>query len=173
MFSLTEWIYQFSIYAFAAAAIYVALCDWQGYRIPNRALMCLLALWPIYLLTAPQAGFWWQNILLAGAILGLGMLAWQRGWIGAGDVKFLSAAALWIPPQAHNVFWLTTGIAGGVLCIALLAGRLLLRQKRTAIAGNTQRLSHLRAPLSGQFAPYGVAIACGCMVLACHLLLIA
>lgn len=165
---MPEWLYPLCVYIFAAVAIYAALCDWQSYRIPNHGLLVLLAVWPVYALSAPAGLIQWENLASAAAILGFGMLLWQRGWIGAGDVKFLSVVMLWVPMTAMADFWFAFGSCGALLCLGLL----LARRKRlpeTVPSG----LSHLRAPLTGQFAPYGVAIAAGCMAVVFELLVLA
>jgi len=96
--------------------------------------------------------FWWLSDLslwpdvairigVAAAVFALFAAAFALGQMGGGDVKLVSAVALWLPPQAVLVLLVLMSIAGGVLTLVMLA---------------RHRLTRSTATLE---IPYGVAIA--------------
>ncbi|WP_027444248.1 prepilin peptidase [Erythrobacter cryptus] len=94
-----------------------------------------LALWPD---VALQLG-----VALAAFAVFAGLFALRM--MGGGDVKLLTALALWVPPYQFVQLLLVMAIAGGVLTIVMGAWHVARRQKhRLAI-------------------PYGVAISFGAL----------
>lgn len=87
-----------------------------------------------------------------------------RGLLGGGDVKLASAVALALPPAALWDFIFAATLAGGVLGLAYLAGPV-LAPRLPVIAGAPlpRRLLAIEAwrLRRGGPLPYGVAIACG------------
>lgn len=95
------------------------------------------------------------------------------GGMGAGDLKLVAALGAWLGPS--NTLWLVlyTGVAGGVLAIAVALARGYLRQ---ALSNLWLLLAHWRVAgvrpltemtLAGGTGPrlaYGVAIMAGTMV---------
>jgi prepilin peptidase CpaA len=80
--------------------------------------------------------------------------------LGGGDVKLLTAAALWVGMKGLLPLIVWVGLAGGVLVLILL----LLRQNLLFIvAWASPRVpkSLPRALTTGEKVPYGVAIAAG------------
>ncbi|HWH18636.1 MAG TPA: prepilin peptidase [Allosphingosinicella sp.] len=87
---------------------------------------------------------WPDMALQVGVAFGLFLLfalLFQVGAMGGGDVKMITALALWLPAGAVLNLVIIMSIAGGVLTLAMLAGR---------------RLKKSEAPIE---VPYGVAIA--------------
>jgi prepilin peptidase CpaA len=129
------------------ALMLLAACwfDLRSRTIPNE--LCLA----VALLAIP---FWWATGLaiwpdaalqvgVAALVFGLFAAAFAIGAMGGGDVKLVSAVALWLPWPAVLVLLVIMSLAGGVLTIALaIRHRLARRQTRLEI-------------------PYGVAIAFG------------
>lgn len=128
--------------ALAIALLAAAFTDLRSRQISNK-LNAGIAL------GAPL--FWWASGLGAGDI------AWQLGiaaislvvfagmfalrWMGGGDVKLLTALALWVKPAIFLNLILAMALIGGVLTLAFGAWHIARRQRdRLAI-------------------PYGVAIA--------------
>jgi len=81
------------------------------------------------------------------------------GWIGGGDGKLFAVCALWLGWPAALPFMLYTGLAGGLLTVAILtlrSGWLAL-----AVAGGPAWIRKLGT--TGGDLPYGVAIAVGAL----------
>jgi prepilin peptidase CpaA len=103
--------------------------------------------------------------ILAGAIVfALAALAWQRGWMGGGDVKLLAAAAILVPPLQSLRLVLFMALAGGLLGLVYLVLSYVVpppsvarpRWRVARIMRVEQRRVRRRASI-----PYGVAIAAG------------
>ena len=98
--------------------------------------------------------FWWASGLslwpgvaiqfgIAAATLVVLAVLFAMRAMGGGDVKLLTALALWIPPAQYLNLLLVMALVGGVLTIVVGSWHIARRQRdRIAI-------------------PYGVAIACG------------
>ena len=137
----------------AIALLAAGLSDLAQRRIGNR-LNAAIAL------SAPL--FWWASglSLVATATqlaLGLGVFAalaalFAAGAVGGGDVKLLSALALWIKPLWFVQLLVVMALAGGVLSVLCLVWR---GRKGSGPRG----------------VPYGIAIALGGLwVLVCDYL---
>lgn len=146
----------------------VAWTDVRERRIANRACLAIVALWPVYLAVAAGAVRPVASIQVALAVLAVGALLWGRGWLGGGDVKLLAAVALWAGPSHVLTFLLVTGLAGGVLAVAILWhaqwGLAFLAPLQVAAARlrlPVPALGSLVAATATPTLPYGVAIALG------------
>lgn len=133
--------------ALAIALLFAAFTDIRSRHISNKLNAGIALCAPL---------FWWATGL------GLGDIAWQLGvalatlvitagffamrWMGGGDVKLLTALALWVPPLIFLNLVLAMAIIGGVLTVAFGAWHIARRQRdRLAI-------------------PYGVAIAAAALL---------
>lgn len=131
--------------ALAIALLYAAFTDMRSRTISNRLNLAIAAGAPVFWL-ASGLSLWpevvWQLGIaaLAFAILA-GLFALRM--MGGGDVKLLTALALWIEPFAFMQLLLVMAIAGGVLTVVMGGIHVMRRQK--------ERLA----------IPYGVAIAVG------------
>lgn len=76
-----------------ALAIWVAWSDMKSMRIPNAAVLAMVAVWA--LLGVPALGMqgWIWGWAVLGIVLVAGFVANQAGLIGAGDAKFAAAMA--------------------------------------------------------------------------------
>jgi prepilin peptidase CpaA len=152
----------------AAGAVLLAAAaqDFLDYLIPNRLVLALVSLYPIYILASGNTVDWLGGFLVGLATLAAGLLLFGFRLIGGGDAKLLAATALWAGPSLLLPFLLLTAFSGGVLAMMVIAtGRLtvffpvLLRifPQQTIVLGQ-QKLA------------YGVAIAAGGLfVLSRHL----
>ncbi len=170
------WLYDATIYAFSGLALYAAISDWRHFRIPNIISLYLILLWPVHLFAKSDITGWHISLIAAVILLLLGLVAFNKGMLGGGDVKFLSTATLWVPPPFIGSFLMITAIAGGVLCTILIGCKIFLkfRGKFAASKAETQGNTSLQpntTPVLLQAAPYGIAIACGCLATAYQLLI--
>jgi prepilin peptidase CpaA len=133
--------------ALAIALLVAAFTDLRNRQISNK-LNAVIAL------GAPL--FWWASGLsltdvawqLGIALLSLAILAgfFAMRWMGGGDVKLLTALALWVKPAMFLNLVIAMALIGGVLTLAFGAWHIARRQRdRLAI-------------------PYGVAIACAALL---------
>lgn len=131
--------------ALAIALLYAAFSDMRSRMISNRLNVAIAAGAPL---------FWWASGMslwpdvvwqLGIAALAFAILAglFALRMMGGGDVKLLTALALWIEPFAFMQLLLVMALAGGVLTVVMVAVHVMRRQK--------ERLA----------IPYGVAIAFG------------
>jgi prepilin peptidase CpaA len=141
---------------FAGLLIYAACCDIASLTIPNWASIALAAIFPAaalaHGLALTEIGL---HLLFGVAVLAVGFFLFAANIIGGGDAKLLAATAVWAGFPAFPTFILSTAIAGGVLALALLAARALLKQAET----QPPFVNRLLKPRGG--VPYGVAIMAG------------
>ena len=131
--------------ALAIALLYAAFTDIRSRTIANWLNLSIAAIAPV---------FWWASglafwpdvaiqigVAVAAFAVFAGMFA--LGMMGGGDVKLLTALALWIEPNAFLQLLLVMAIAGGLLTIVMGAVHVMRKRK--------EKLA----------IPYGVAIAIG------------
>ncbi|KEO90353.1 peptidase [Erythrobacter longus] len=131
--------------ALAIALLYAAFTDIRSRTISNWLNLSIAAVAPV---------FWWASglslwpdvaiqlgVAVAAFAVFAGMFAF--GMMGGGDVKLLTALALWIEPTAFLQLLLVMALAGGALTIVMAIVHAMRQQK--------EKLA----------IPYGVAIAIG------------
>lgn len=142
---LTTYIHYVLLAGLAIALLFAAFTDIRSRQISNRLNLAIA-------LAAPL--FWWASGLslwpgvafqlgIALAAFALFAAMFAAGLMGGGDVKLLTALALWIEPTAFLQLLIVMALAGGALTVVMGAIHFLRRQK--------ERLA----------IPYGVAIAFG------------
>ena len=82
--------------ALVAILFYVALTDFQTFKIHNNVVLLLLVLYAPFALVARTPFEVLSNLLLATIIFAVLLWLYVRGVIGGGDVKFVTVACLWI-----------------------------------------------------------------------------
>jgi prepilin peptidase CpaA len=86
--------------------------------------------------------------------LAVGFVMFARGWLGGGDAKLMSAAALWLGFESMPLFLLWTAMLGGILAFMLLVYRRTLPPVWLVRHPWAMRLHN---PKEG--IPYGIALA--------------
>lgn len=139
----------------AIALLAAAAGDLAHRKIGNRLNAAIALAAPLY---------WWASGLSVVAIgwqLGLGLCVFvllaalfAAGAMGGGDVKLLSALALWIRPMWYVQLLMAMALCGGGLCAVLLVFRA-VRGKRPSSNPHSNPHSNPRG------VPYGIAIALG------------
>ena len=146
--------------------------DVRWRRIPNALVLTLALTGLAYSVWIDP---WFPGLGRAAGGLALGFAIWivffVIGAIGAGDVKLFAAAGTWLGPAATWRAALVAAALGGVLAVAML-----LRERRTRagfervlLSVSTRSLSVLSPePTASQTRqlPYGVALACGALIVA-------
>jgi prepilin peptidase CpaA len=155
---LIDWL---AIFAFLAALIAAAMSDVATFLIPNRYAAAIGAAFLVYAVGKPLP-LWLHGIAAAALLLAVGVLLFDRGVLGGGDVKLMTAIALWSGFDELPLLLLVTGLAGGVLALAHLSPLHRLMPARSGGAAEGEDLrSRLRRPV-----PFGVAIALGGITIA-------
>ncbi len=149
--------------ALAIALLVAAATDWRRRQIDNWLNLGIALAAPVYWLAKglPLWDGWGHPSIVLQIGVGIAAFAvfaafFALKWMGGGDVKLLTALALWIEPEWFLRLLMMMALVGGVLTIVLGAWHIARRQKdRLAI-------------------PYGVAIAiAGLWVLGTHSLPVA
>lgn len=154
-------LHSLALSLFTAVMAVAAFEDFRRLMIPNLLPLLLCAAWPLYIAAAGSPlgtiGGAVGAVGVALAVFLVGAVLFARGWLGGGDVKLLSAAALWAgAPQTIGLL-ATTAILGGVLALVLLTplGRGIAAVGRARLGAPPLA----EAPASPVPVPYGVAIA--------------
>lgn len=152
---LSEYVHYGLLIALAIALLFAAFTDMRWRKIDNWLNAGIV-------LGAPF--FWWASgmalwpdvgIQLGVALASFAILAvmFNFGMMGGGDVKLLTALALWIQPNWFVELIIIMALLGGALTIVMAAWHIMRRQR--------ERLA----------IPYGVAIsAAGLWIIGIHYL---
>lgn len=144
------------VITFVVLATVGGVRDVASFTIPNWISLGILAAFAVAVMagyTAPAnlPG----HVGAAAVVFASGLVLFHFTVFGGGDVKLMSAAALWSGFSGLADLVLLIACFGGLLSLALLAGRLLPARVMRAHAG-------LERLVSGRHGiPYGVAIAAG------------
>jgi len=151
--------------------------DVRSRTIPNVVPVGLVALFGIHAAILSPLGALPGHLVGAAAVFVPGFLLWTRGFVGGGDVKLLSALALWAGLPDLAGFLLITAVAGGVLALLMALRTHWLLSLAIAVPGlggivssltssglsvpNRQTEANDAPETERPTIPYGVAIAAG------------
>lgn len=131
------------VVALAIALLVAAATDWRRRQIDNWLNAAIALAAPVWWYASGLS--LWPGVALQLAV-GFGAFAvfaamFAMKWMGGGDVKLLTALALWIEPYPFMQLLLVMAVVGGILTLGMGMWHIARRQRdRLAI-------------------PYGVAIA--------------
>jgi len=148
----------FLILCFLMLLAWAACSDAIEFTIPNLASVGLALLYPIHVLVSPIPVAWVWASLIATAIFIPSLALFASGSFGGGDVKLLSAAALWAGPKLILPMLLVMGLAGGVLALVVWAAHRMRRHRVITYGDVSLTGAAYPSPIR---LPYGVAIATG------------
>jgi prepilin peptidase CpaA len=140
--------------ALSGVLAWAAISDFRSRRIPNHAVLSVLALFVPWTLASGGIGL--ASALMAGVVafaVGYGLYAFKA--VGAGDAKLFAALALFTGLAHLPAFALATVWTGGLMAIGALVAR-----PRRALA----MLSLRGQRDDGRGIPFGVAIGVGGVV---------
>jgi prepilin peptidase CpaA len=172
----TTAIFVVALTIFTALLLWAAVSDYRRYIIPNQVSLGALALFPVYVMSAPEPVAWVFALVMAAVFFVVGFAMYLLRAMGAGDAKLLPVVMLWVGPKDFSAFMIV--LLGGSLVLAGVIGvRTALDQmrasEREAATGGTavavsalarfgRLLAELRhVPFLKIQVPYGVAIAAG------------
>lgn len=148
---------------FLSAMLYAAQRDLRTLTIPNGLVVALFVGWGLF---APAAGLGPRDMTLsigAAAMVFFATVAlYAMGWMGGGDSKLMTVAALWIGAGQVVPFVMATLIAGGIIALALVTVRLVPRPVPRGRGLDRTLLARVM-PLARSQTPYGLAILLGAM----------
>ncbi|HEY1095697.1 MAG TPA: prepilin peptidase [Alphaproteobacteria bacterium] len=135
--------------------------DWRRMQIPNEHSLVLLLIFPLAAYSEACVTLI-PGLIAGGLTLFVGLLLYIARVMGGGDVKFMSAMALYMGLEVGLRYVLTMLLAGGIL--ALLALYLRRHPERIpAIMPPESWLGRLRQD-RGAPLPYGLAIGFAAIV---------
>jgi len=150
----------------AAAVVIFAIVAYQDVRtrrIPNALSLAIAALGLARIALASElidAGYTLAAVVIIFAIT---LALFQRGAIGGGDAKILTAAALLIGYRELLSFLFLMSLCGGALALATLAAErldlCLGRFRREAHVSSTGQNEGGRSAPEASTVPYGLAVA--------------
>ena len=147
-----------------AILICAALHDFAVRTVPNLYSVMLFGLGAALRLI--EGGFTFLEWGLAASciIFALTFIFWRLGWMGGGDVKLLTGAAMFVAPIVVPLMVAGTALAGGVLALVFVAGRRLAPRPasgpRSGIISRLMKCEQWRMHKGGPL-PYAAAIAVG------------
>lgn len=144
------WLLLLFIFLLVAAAAEDA---WR-LRISNlTGLLILVAAITAAILAGPRLTLW-QNAATFAILLALGTPIFAAGKLGGGDVKLIAACGAWFDLRSGTTMLINVLLAGGILALVVLTTRAFKR-----------RADDRRDTKTSAGIPYGVAIACGTLLM--------
>ncbi len=145
---------------FGALMLLAAISDATRFVIPNAVVVGVMALFCGAAVMLPFEVRWELHLGALGAVLAVGLVAYRFNALGAGDVKLISALALWTGFEQLPNLILYIALAGGALALGLIVARKLLFCAALYIP-KLELALRARVFRMGGRIPYGVAIATG------------
>lgn len=141
---------------FALLLVAGAVEDAARLRISNITCALILAAALVAMADSGPELNAWQNFLVFGILLAVGIPLFSAGVFGGGDVKLLAVTGLWFDLQGGLLMLASVLLAGGVLAFLILALRTFI---------NWGERARSRVPMlgAGGGIPYGVAITAGAL----------
>lgn len=144
---------------------FAAMTDIVSRRVPNWASAVIAA---CGLAARTISGDVLLSVLAALLVFSALFACWIRGVLGGGDVKLLTACTLLVPFYDVPILILSVALAGGVLGVTYLIGRIPRPRTATFVSAPASifyRVLRVEAWRIRRHAPlpYACAIAAGCV----------
>lgn len=151
---------QVALALFILLLVCAAIFDTLKFIIPNMVCVALVVLFFATAALAPGKVDWVSHLAAAGLVLVVGFGIYLGNFMGAGDIKLLTAVALWAGLSELPMILAYIGLFGGALAIFLMFAR----RFTFMVLVNLPKTESLHLPkvlLKGEAIPYGVGIAIG------------
>ncbi|MEM9355954.1 MAG: prepilin peptidase [Pseudomonadota bacterium] len=125
--------------------------------IPNIVSIVLLALFVPYAVFNFEPMLILHHIGIALAVFAVTVTFYVFGWMGAGDVKFMTATSVWMGPSLILTFLVQMGLLGAVFAVFILLTRKYADLWR-GVALRVPPLEFMIALADKRRVPYGVPI---------------
>lgn len=130
--------------------------DVTKFIIPNWLVGSLILLYPVAVWLSPVAVDWKMSIVAMLIVFAVGYGVFAMKWMGGGDIKLLTAVALWVGFSMELLLFIfTMSLIGGVFSVILWVGRKWVPH----VMKSTAEKPLPRILQNGAPVPYGVAIA--------------
>lgn len=157
--------FSFAIVIVFGVLLMASVSDMTRRRIPNSYSIVIAACFVVACLASPERTDLLGGLWVAGAVLAVGFVLFAFGKFGGGDVKLMTAMALWAGPAAITDFLLVTALAGGGLALIYLVPSLSLAFMwcwvKAEQAIPAMQSVEVKTNVKADGIPYGVAIAVG------------
>jgi prepilin peptidase CpaA len=141
---------------YAFLLCFAVVSDFRKLRIPNWISLALVALFCADMLWASNERLFLHHLGIAAAVFAGGLALYVFGWWAAGDVKLMTAIALWAGPPKIVDLLIGTGLLGGLMAVGILVLRKVVRLYGLDL---TKAGAALPGWVKLGLIPYGVAIA--------------
>ncbi len=145
--------------------IMAAISDIRSFRIPNVFSLILLLIYPLHVLFSPTPIDVANGLIVAGGVFACGAVFFALRWMGGGDVKLMTACALWAGADRLADFVLVMAVIGAAMALFMVSGY----RFSLALTLDGNKFSRMRETLLGVTLPYGLAISAGGIFVACRL----
>lgn len=135
--------------------------DGTRYIIPNWLVGSLLLVYPFAVYSAHSPVEWKMAAAGMGAVFMAGYLIFCMKWMGGGDIKLITACALWVGLSSLPDFIFITSIIGGFLSVGIWG----LRKALPFLPKKPKKEDLPRILQEGAPVPYGIAIAFGFLIM--------
>jgi prepilin peptidase CpaA len=150
-------------YGYVFCLCYAIVSDFRTLIIPNWVPLALVSVFVIFASVHLDRRMVLAHLAVAVVIFAIASAFFIARWMGGGDVKLLTAVALWMGPEQAGPFTLVMALLGGVLAVGLL----LIKQYWALLEQSTWELpifKRLAELARGGECPYGVAIGIAALV---------
>ncbi len=150
---------QMAFAVFCLLAAIAAFYDVWKFVIPNTVSLAVILLFFAIAPFLDGPVDWLSHLGAALVVLLVGMVVYRVGFVGAGDVKLMAAASLWVGFGELAGYVMIVAICGGVLAALLWVLRRLIVGLLTYVLATPGEIALPRILILDEQIPYGVAIA--------------
>lgn len=145
----------------AVLLLVAAACDVWKLIVPNLVSVAVAGLFGASAaLLVGQGVDWISHLTAAGAVFGAGLIAYRLSILGAGDVKLLTAVALWAGLAYLLPVFVSVAFVGGLMGLAVIGLRCFVHLLALYIPTNRGVLK-VRGIVEQNKLPYALPIAVG------------
>ena len=140
--------------AVAAVLVATAVYDMKSGRIPNWVALVLVAIFGAFAFaTMTLTGVMWQLIFAAG-VFGFGLVLYVITGAGAGAIKLMAAAALFMPIDRGAALF-------GILILAMFALGVIVTIINRTLRSENSNWAFLKSPIMPLSLPVGATALLG------------
>ena len=129
--------------------------DGTSYIIPNWLVSLLFIAYPIAVLMSRAQLDWKMALAGAGIVLVIGYCVFAKKMLGAGDIKLLTACALWTGWDNLPDFLILVGLMGGLFAVGVWC----IRRALPLMLVDYKNKKFARIFREGEPVPYGLVIS--------------